>query len=412
MALTINSKPTTHTPAYNHQTFVISSSNSSQTNFTYQCSVVISATNTSAASASIVDELAPRPDNSRAYYNPQRTIEGYCHNEFYPTILDFQFSLNGAITEITYTIQEKYGTPPTLQGVASTGTYYVWNAAYTAPDFVDFTYAAGTVAKDLTLSPSLTDTISINQKYLFKSWNIGFSTRQLYRMTIVSYNAAGAIIQNVIISNQYATISTYKRNYLMFNASPYGINNTTATIIYQLNPGALIPATTASYQFYFQDNAGPPNVSSNVNIVNIDEGCGRYSRNVLHFLNRLGNYDSFTFDLLSRNTAEKKDTTYKKLIFEGTNPPGYYKYSKDEYNYSTVITNKIVLNSDWITDAQAIWLKDLLMSPDVYLEDSSGTLYSIKITDKTYETKMKVNDKLSNITINAEYTLEDIRQRA
>lgn len=414
MALTINSKPTTHTPAFNHQTFVISSTNSAQTNFSYQCSVVMSATNTSAASGSITDELAPRPDNSKAYYNPQRTIESYCHNEFYPTITDFQFSLNGAITEITYTIYEKYGTPATTQGTPATGTYYVWNAAYQAPDFVDFTYAAGVYAKDLTLAPSLTETISYNQKFLFKSWNIGFSTRTLYRMTIVSYsglNATGSILQNCIIENQYATISTYKRNYIIFNASPTGINNFTGSITYQLNVGALIPATTKSYQFYFQDGASPPNQSSNLNLVNIEEGCEKYSRYVLHFLNRMGNYDSFTFNKVSRKLAEKKDSTYKRLVFEGANPPGYYKYSKDEFNYTTVVTNKMILNSDWITDVQATWLKDLIMSPDVFLEDSSNVLYSVKVTDKNYETKMKVNDKLSNITINIEYTLEDIRQR-
>jgi len=409
MALTIQSKPVLYTAAYNHQTFVISSTNSAQANFTYQCSVVVAATVASAASGSIVDELAPRPDNSRAYYNPQRTVEGYCKNEFYPTILDFQYSLNGAITKITYSIQEKYGTPPTLQGSASTGTYYVWNAAYQAPDFVDFTYTLGVKAKELTLAPSYANTISINQKYLFKSWHLGTCSTIIYEMNIVAYDAAGNATASVL-RNQFSTRSNYATDYIIINVSPYGLNNYTG-IISSGTPGSIIPANTVRYTMECYDNAGSPAQTTETHTVYIDEGCGRYSRYVMHFLNRLGNYDCFTFDKVSRSTAEKKDSSYKKLIFEGTNPPAYYKYSKDEVNYSTVVTNKITLNSDWITDLEAVWLKDLIMSPDVYLEDSSGVLYSVKITDKSYETKKKDTDKLTSITINAEYTLEDIRQR-
>lgn len=418
MALTVTSKPPAHTPAYNKQTFDIISTNNAQPNFTYECSIIISATNTNSASASILSSIAPRPDNGRAYYEPQRTIESYCKNEFYPSLLDFQFSLDGAITQISWSVQEKYGTPPVVVGAPTTGSYMVWNAAYNNQEFAPYFYSTGTKAKDLTLAPSLTDKIIYNQKYLFKTWHIGFSSRILYRMYITATDAFGNATSSVI-ENGFSTINSYKRNYIILNCSPYGLNNFTGSVI-SGTPGAIIPVGTVQYTFFFLDNAGPPNISSNTYTVNIDEYCSKFNKYVLHFLNRLGNYDSFTFNMLSRSTSEKQIQDYKKLIFERTaNPPGYYNYSKDKLNYTTVITNKISLNTDWITDVQSVWLKELFMSPDVYLEVLDDTavvgdqsaLYSVEVTNKNYETKMKVNDKLIQIPVELEYILEDVRQR-
>lgn len=422
MAITVHTQPETHTPGYNHQNFEFSSTNTAQTNFTFSCAVLVDRLidyNTYTGDT-ITDEIDPRPTNSRAHYNPQRTVESHINPVFDPTILSFDYSNFGGASRVLWSVQEKYGSPPTLQGTLSSGYYYVWNSAYQTKDFASFTYSTTTAAKDLTLVPSNLDTIHYNQRYLFKTWHRGFSTRNLRYLSLTCFDSTGATIQDAVLENNFYDTSTantlvnMSRNLISLNCSPYGFNNFTGTITSQSVAGALVPTNTASYSFYFY--AAAPiisNISSSVYTVNIDDFCSKgFDRYVLHFLNRLGNYDSFTFHLLSDQMSEKKTSDYKKLIYDpNISPQGYNTYDRDINNYSTVVTNKLTLNSDWVTDAQAIWLKDLVMSPVVYIEDEDNNLYACTITDKSYKTSQKINQRLTNITLNVEYAFEDVRQR-
>ncbi len=62
----------------------------------------------------------------------------------------------------------------------------------------------------------------------------------------------------------------------------------------------------------------------------------------------------------------------------------------------------MTLNSDLLTDAEYIWLQDLILSPMVYIEDS-GYFFPCVITDNDYEPKKYINDDLSNLVINIEF---------
>lgn len=410
MAVTIQSQPGTHTPAFNEQYFVATSTNSSQTNFKYVVSVLV-------AGVTITEKYEKRPDNSKLYFNPQRIVDAYVKNEFYPAILDFQNSIASneaqAIMQVTVGIDEEYGSPASGFTGAS-GTYYVWNAAYKALDFASFTYITSNICKDLTLSPSYTDTIHFDQLVLYKTWHRGFSTRDLRYLTITCYNSSNVQIQQSVIENQfYDTTGVYRRNYIILNCSPYGLNNFTGPLISKSDPLLdIVPSDTYRYTMAGTNTGGDPSTSTYT--VYIDDYCSKYTRYVLHFLNRLGNYDSFTFNLLSRYTTDKESKSYKKTPYalNGSNEYAYTKSSEDTVTYGTTLTNKMVLNSDWITDNEASWLRDLIMSPSIFLEDpDTGDFYSVKCTSKSYETKKKVNEMVFNITIDIEYALQDIRQR-
>lgn len=408
MAITINSKPAAHTPGYNPQLFVATSTNYNQTNFKYVVTVRAQSTATTAA-IEYTEKYSPRPDNGKLYLDTQRLVDASIKNEFYPTITDFQFSLDGAIVSVVVGIDEEYGSP--VSGfTGASGSYQAWNAAYTTRDFSTYTYAVGTASKDLTLAPSLTETININQRYLFKTWHRGFSSLELRNLQVRCYNSAGILIQHTTFLNQFWDTTLYRHNYIIGNMSPYALNNSTAVITYQLVATDVIPSNTSYYTLTFEDNTA--NISSNLYRVDIDSNCYKYDRYILHFLNRLGNYDSFTFSLLNRKTSNKKIQEYKKNPFElVSNVLTYYNYKSDSKNYSTTIINNITLNSDWITDAQATWLKELFNSPSVILEDIGNNLYAVKVTDTNYETKQKINDRIFNVTINLEYEYQDIRQR-
>lgn len=413
MALTLVDSPDTHTPCYNPQGFIFSSTNTAQANFTYHFILTING-------IVITRDVDANPTDNLFYFDAQKNVESHCKNEFYPTILDFQFSLDGAISKVDWSVQEKYGTPPTLQGVATTGTYYVWNAAYKTIDFpsYDYTaYAASLRSLDLTLAPDLTDTINYDQKYLFKTWHRGFSSSDIRYLRLICYNNTGMIIlQDAILENQFYNVGVlgYTKNYIILNCSPYGLNNISgAAIISQSQPGDLVPTGTAYYTLQFSDTNPSVLLTSNLYTVYIDDFCSRYDRYVLHFLNKLGNYDSFTFNMLSRETSENKQDSYKKFAARKIGSSyTYYPYDSDTVNYSTTITRRLLLNSDIITDAQIIWLDELLHSPSIYLETPDVQLIAVKLTNRgPFERKKKVNDKIFNLNIEVQYSFEDIRQR-
>ena len=75
------------------------------------------------------------------------------------------------------------------------------------------------------------------------------------------------------------------------------------------------------------------------------------------------------------------------------------------------ISEKIKLNTDYITESEAIWLEELFISNDVYIleqrsTDNSNEGYMRKyikpttITDSSHTRKTKANDKLIQYTFN------------
>lgn len=418
MAVTILTTAPAHTPAYNNQNLVASSTNSAQTNFKYVVTVQI---NNGYYDADTQYKVPARPDNSKLYFNPQRAAEASVKSSFSTTALDFFCPAAATPSEfkkVTIGVDEEYGSPVSGFGGVS-ASYFIWNGAMNAIDFANYTYSTTTSSKDLTLSPSLADTIHVDQKYLYKSWERGFSTRNLRYLNITALDIFGNSVQDAVIENAFYDVSNplnYVRNYVTLNCSPYGLNNFTGTVISK-SAGVLpiIPDATVSYSFYFSSAIPVIGfISSNINTVYLDDLCSNYTRYVLHFLNRLGNYDSYTFNMLSRANTEKETDSYKKIPYalDGSNYYRYEEYTGDTVIYNTVLTNKMTLNSDWIDDDKAEWLRDLIMSPDIKLENEDGDIISVKCTLKNYETKKQVNDKLFNLTIEIENSLQDIRQRA
>lgn len=419
MAITIVSMPEEYTPAYNEQYIVASGTNTAQTNFKY----VVTLTIDGAALPS--QKFPPRPDNSFLYYNPQRIVEAYIKND-YQFDIDKPTMATDSIKKIIVSVTEEYGSP--VSGFTGTsGDYYAWNASYQAHDFAAYTYTAGTLMKALTLAPvspqvaaiPSSDTINYNTKYLMKSWLMPFGTGLAnagYQLEVVCYDAANNLIQDTWIYNSYY-IGTIPNRYIVnVNCSPYGLNliktNNPGNIISQYDPLLdVVPATTVRYLYKWFNPT--PTVNSIQHEVIINDFCSIHDLYILHFLNRLGNYDSFTFNLVSIDETKKETKEYRNnpMYLDTTNDLVYVNSKSDRQNYNTVLTNKLTLNSDWVNDVQYAWLKDMFTSPSIKLEDANGNLFAVTCTMKDYKKRKVVNDKIFNVTIEVEFDYQDIRQR-
>lgn len=405
MALTNVSSPDTHTPCYNPQVFKFTSTNYAQTNFTYVVVLTING-------VTVTRNIDANPNDNAMWFDAQKSVEAYCKNEFYPTILETQFPLQGAIRKVEWSVQEKYGTPPALQGAATTGTYYVWNGAYKTLDFASYSHSSGALAKSLNATSS---TQHFNQRVNYKTFHNGFGTSTDLRYILLEcWDATGTNTQVAVFVNQFwndgASAAAYVLLYIMLNASPYGFNNYTGGALSKSDPLAdAVPSNTVRYTFYFLDAA--LNASSAVHTVYVEDFCSKYDRYVLHFLNRLGGYECFTFERLNRRFVENTQSTYRKYPLFGSTIP-YSTIDSDQVAYSTVTTNKLLLNSNFLTDAEMLVLEELFDSPDIILEDSSNDFRRVRLTNRgPWEIKQKANDKIYNVTVEVEDLFKDVRQR-
>lgn len=410
--------PEEYTPAYNEQCIVCSGTNTAQTNFKYVVTLTIN------GSALPSQKFPPRPDNSLLYYNPQRIVESYVLND-YMFDVDKPTAAIDSIKKVIVSVDEEYGSP--ISGFTGTsGDYYVWNGAYNAHDFSNYTYTSGTIMKELTLAPTSpttsvtsSDTINYNTKFLMKAWLMPFGLSLAnagYQLNVVCYDNNNNLIQDTWIYNSNWVGSIPEKYIINLNCSPYGLNlvkaNNPGNIISQYDPLLdVVPANTVRY-LYKWFNA-TPTVSSIQHEVIIDDLCSNFDLYVVHFLNKLGNYDTYSFNLVSIDESKKEYKEYRNnpMYLDSANHLVYSNSKSDRQNYNTIITNKITLNSDWVNDTVYAWLKDLFMSPSIKLEDTSGDLYAVTCAVKDWKSKKVVNDRLFNVTIELEYDYQDIRQR-
>jgi hypothetical protein len=114
--------------------------------------------------------------------------------------------------------------------------------------------------------------------------------------------------------------------------------------------------------------------------------------------------------MIRRDNYDIVRKSFKSNPYElsGTN----YTYSAQSHSksdYFTQANERITLNSNNITEAESEWLKELLMSPRVWMYD--GTLKAVNITSSAYEVRKAVNDKVFNLTLEIETSFPDKSQR-
>lgn len=127
--------------------------------------------------------------------------------------------------------------------------------------------------------------------------------------------------------------------------------------------------------------------------------CSPYPKIRLCWLNRLGGFDYFTFNFKSKNTMTAGKTEFKRQL-----PWNYTVGERQDYILSTKVDEMWSISSDFITENESNWLKELVSSPEVYVISgtSSSTFQKLPIiiTDTSYEVKTYLNDKLFAMSVN------------
>ena len=116
----------------------------------------------------------------------------------------------------------------------------------------------------------------------------------------------------------------------------------------------------------------------------------------LHWLNRLGGSDAYTFTnkkiVLESNSSEiaQKMQTWIQAS------PSVYTWDKGRYKIQQTVLKEYEVESTFYDVSWGEWLAELLSSPEVYMETSSG-LVSVVITDS--QIKIEETNELINVTV-------------
>lgn len=178
--------------------------------------------------------------------------------------------------------------------------------------------------------------------------------------------------------------------------------------IFNIAPGA-INTHYASPTFIDENVAYYVIDLGNSRRLTVDLVCeSKYTVYTIHFLNRFGGFESRDFTKVSRKTIdiEKKDFGKLPYTVNASGEVSYYN-SNNVYNetrsvYASQYKEKMVLNTDAMTDQEYTWLGDLIISPMVYIE-MDGYFLPVVISSNNYEFKKSINDKITNLTINIEF---------
>lgn len=197
--------------------------------------------------------------------------------------------------------------------------------------------------------------------------------------------------------------STYYLPYFATTTSPFDvvINGVTTTI----TP----TATNTMHRINIAIGA-----TSNYTVVlggityNVQVVCaGLYTNYYLHFLNQFGGYETMLFNKASKKTLDIDRKTFQQLPYRVSNAGVVSVKSGSVMHpqktmFGSKYTEKIKVSTDWILDEEYQWLWQLVVSPEVYLQDGS-TLYPVIINETNYEFKEYITDKLQNFSLNLEF---------
>ena len=407
MAITVHTTPQSYQPAYNGAFWVASSTNVAQPNFKYY--IVVTDLITSATRTYYIE---PRPDN-KLVFNSSLFAELYVQNYIPKNVYGFQLCSN-AVRKIRVNIGERYGTTP----ADYTGTnqdYIVWNGIVDYLDEPSFNYtsfvydAPNTNIKYLT---HLYDRKTYSGKSLFL-YALTSKANDLGKLIIKTYDSSNNLLGTSNIANPYVASTTYTDKYLCIDIGHKGLSNISAGSVSGTYP--IITNSVAYYTIEDQTTTGvfPATATTVTSLMRVDIDCEpKYSAYVIHYLAKSGSFETLNCSKVSETSYTKNSTTFKQLPYTlSSNVWSYNTYTSVEKQQTVNTQKNLKLQTEWLTPTEFSYHKEILDSPEIYL-DMGTALYSIKLTDNGYLENKKENTKLKNLELNFAFTHTNTRQRS
>ena len=404
MALTINQEPQEYSPVYNELTIRVESDQTAQTNFRFK--VEVNVYNGVGYDLVYTGYFLPRPNTIEAIIDVHRIVD-YCRQTL---IDDFISDNTGSIEHSTYDSQpyqviitEQYGSPR-VDYATTTITKITWNASLKYQDFVGFDYqdyipALNDTSKKWLSNAPLTQYIGSDESAQLSHFGGGDGlVRSAYEIEVKVYEEDGTLQKTFTIE--------VADNVLMSSCLIGTRDLEETTFLTGTKP---VFDTDSSY-YTIQMLDEDLNPSMELRTYTIKDACGDPIR--LHFLNRLGGIDSFTFGLKHKKTVNVDRMEINRQGWLYSTAITNLQKEKGFINANINSNETIQLNCDWLKDADAVWLEELMTSPEIFLE-MNDRLHSVLITNySNYEIKTQNQDGVFNLTLDLKFAYSSSSQWA
>lgn len=392
MAITVNSQPSSYSSMHSPLYYVVTSDNTSETNFKYVCDVYIS--------GNLIARLKsfPQPVNSKGIFDVSRVVRDYWNSYFKPATTPTAFSYITSDIYVNYEVYfgEEYG------GTTYLNLEAVDNLAYNFyPDFFRSGVSGGYFGGDSLANFAGTFITNRDKQQLLFDKNKLASQRMFVPYLASEQNQdfdfnLQVTVYNGSTSTMYEGASIEDRDYIMVDVSPSAINTYLGTTAINNN--------TVFYDIEMKENTG------SMDYVRVNLDCFPKSESYnLHFLNSLGGYDTMLFPLVNRQSRTGTKKSFSALEYEFNsstnkmdrkNSNGVFYGGATQFWGEQSISMKLI--SNWVNQKDYTWLKELIYSPEVYIEVVSNTFIPVSITDSAWQEKKNFQDKQFNLELNVE----------
>lgn len=392
MAITIVDTPAQYSSMHDDLWFVSSSTNAGTTNFKFVYDVIVNG-NLVARS-----KVFPSPSGSYGVFNASPIVRAYATNYFEPSGNSILVASNNKL-KVDYTLQIGEEVSGVVTTNLASGNYSAYN--FYPPLFADMI----AVKNDIPLVLS-----SYYDNLLIQNFTDDWLTeRDTDEITIefgdnfyASYfrKTGGTYSANLEILNPNGTIAQTITNVISLSGE-FNLFNLQSGHLNTWAGSNVITDQTYGYNFYLTRGAA---VSRKLKF---RQRCyPKYRQINLHFLNRLGGFDTMKFALVNRRKSEFQRSTYRRNDWQlvgsqMSNVDSYNRYNETALNYAIQHKDRFSLKSDYVTEQDYTWLGQLVASSICYIE-VLGAYFPVIISESNYEYKVQNADKLFNFEIDIE----------
>jgi hypothetical protein len=425
MAITINQYPTTPNMANNNLVFAVSSSQNSSPQFQYVANLTYS------GSSTILQTIKQQPNPSGyGVFDFGQIISNYLESDNTWTAAPFA-TASVAAKRFQVRFGEQYATSisgaallysglgyPGNPAVTASAYYYILNGLVEPYDKVDWNWPSGsyytTTAVNTTGSFSYqhaltnaptTQNIQDGEYATISFINGNFdgsttAAQDIYVVQVTVYDATGSQLDQYDLANLVGNGGGPRANGTQV-WSAVAANQTTGTQLLTVgigpqnlsDDGNALASSWAYYtvKAYGQQSAGVFNPSGSYASLRFNKEGARCGYDGVRFAwkNEFGVWDYYTFTLANgENTAIERQGYTKSFVDYSTTTPTvvYDKKRRGALQFYNKLTNTQTANSDWLTQDEADWLRELFFSTNVF-QQIGNEFFPLVITSSTLTEK-------------------------
>lgn len=281
-----------------------------------------------------------------------------------------QYYLDGsALINAAFQISDGFNPDPSDYFALDSATSYIMS------DLVRSTYAMDDVLSQYSLGANTIGITAFADDYgvltIPADDGTALTGNDIFDVQIVQFNAAGSPVQTDVLA---CTIGAGYINHLPL--LPANIED-----IYGLD------ANWHHYLLNFRDSSGNPSARS-IAVFKADDEC-RFEKIRLGWTNSRGGWDYFNFTKRSEESYAVERKRYRKVVgnygtADETTAFGFSTYDRGLTERNPFVEKMLRIRTDFLTEGQFEYLKNLIYSESVYIINSDGSATPVVIDSNNY----------------------------